>query len=311
METIRTYLNNMLAAYPKTPELMRMKEDILSTMEDKYNELKAEGKTENEAVGIVISEFGNIDELMQEMNVQPENLGRLPAVDMATAMDFVAAKKQQSRLVSTGVLLCILAHTVFMAIADRPGERTGFLGLLCLFLFIAVGVGLFIFSGFQTERFKFMEGQVYIPADVKEYAFQQQQRHRTGRNIGMLVGIMLFFLSLIVFFLLSEFTSYDGATIVAMLALIAVGVFILILSSNTYSAFNVLLQTEEYAPVHTRSGRIIGAIGAVWWPVTVVVYLAWSFISGSWGITWVVWPVAGILFGAVSGAISSLYGEKR
>jgi len=32
-------------------------------MEDKYNELKNSGKTENEAIGIVISEFGCVENI--------------------------------------------------------------------------------------------------------------------------------------------------------------------------------------------------------------------------------------------------------
>ena len=42
---------------------------MLRTMEDKYEELKMEGKSENEAIGIVISEFGNIDELIDELGL--------------------------------------------------------------------------------------------------------------------------------------------------------------------------------------------------------------------------------------------------
>ena len=37
-------------------------------MEDKYNELIAEGKMDNEATGIVISEFGNLEELAEELD---------------------------------------------------------------------------------------------------------------------------------------------------------------------------------------------------------------------------------------------------
>ena len=59
METIRTYLENLFAQLPETPELVRLRDDMLRTMEDKYEALKSEGKSENEAVGIVISEFGN------------------------------------------------------------------------------------------------------------------------------------------------------------------------------------------------------------------------------------------------------------
>ena len=69
METIQTYLENMFAAFPDNPETLRAKSELLAAMEDKYNELKNEGKSENEAIGIVISEFGNIDELMAELGV--------------------------------------------------------------------------------------------------------------------------------------------------------------------------------------------------------------------------------------------------
>ena len=70
MDTIRTYLDNMFQAFPDTPDVRRAREELLQMMEDKYTELKAEGKTENEAVGIVISEFGNIDELMEDLGLQ-------------------------------------------------------------------------------------------------------------------------------------------------------------------------------------------------------------------------------------------------
>ena len=39
-------------------------------MEDKYNELLAEGKSDNEAVGIVIAEFGNLDEVAEELGIR-------------------------------------------------------------------------------------------------------------------------------------------------------------------------------------------------------------------------------------------------
>lgn len=70
METIKTYLENMFRNLPKTKEIEHLKNELLSNMEERYNELKNEGKRENEAVGIVISEFGNIDELMEGLNIR-------------------------------------------------------------------------------------------------------------------------------------------------------------------------------------------------------------------------------------------------
>ena len=51
METILNYLDNMFVNMPKTPEVLRAKEDLAEMMEDKYNELIAEGRLQNEAIG--------------------------------------------------------------------------------------------------------------------------------------------------------------------------------------------------------------------------------------------------------------------
>ena len=67
METIKQYLETMFASLPDTPEVRRAKEELLQMMEDKYNELLAEGKSDNEAVGTVIAEFGNLDEIAEEL----------------------------------------------------------------------------------------------------------------------------------------------------------------------------------------------------------------------------------------------------
>lgn len=58
METIKNYLENMFSHLPNTPEVQKAKYELYQMMEDKYNELISEGKSDNEAIGIVISEFG-------------------------------------------------------------------------------------------------------------------------------------------------------------------------------------------------------------------------------------------------------------
>ena len=56
METIKNYLEAMFANMPRTADVEKAKAELLQMMEDKYNELISEGRTENEAVGTVISE---------------------------------------------------------------------------------------------------------------------------------------------------------------------------------------------------------------------------------------------------------------
>ena len=70
METIKTYLENMFSGLPDTPEVRKARYELEQMMEDKYSELKSSGKSENEAIGTIISEFGTIDELMEELNLE-------------------------------------------------------------------------------------------------------------------------------------------------------------------------------------------------------------------------------------------------
>lgn len=72
METIKNYLETMFAKLPNTSEVINAKRELGQMMEDKYNELIADGKSENEAVGTVISEFGNLEELADELGLKKE-----------------------------------------------------------------------------------------------------------------------------------------------------------------------------------------------------------------------------------------------
>ena len=81
METIRNYLSTMFAGLPDTPEVRKAYEELAAMMEDKYTELIAEGCGENEAVGTVISEFGNLEELAQTLGIE-EYMGEAKPVEV-------------------------------------------------------------------------------------------------------------------------------------------------------------------------------------------------------------------------------------
>lgn len=129
METIWNYLDNMFVNLPQTSEVLRAKEDLAEMMEDKYNELIKEGKMQNEAIGIVISEFGNIQELIDELGIasftnadfvkkeQEEQDHRknraasnLRHVSGLEADEYLFAMKQGSMNIATGVFLCICSR---------------------------------------------------------------------------------------------------------------------------------------------------------------------------------------------------------
>ena len=69
METLRNYLDQMFARYPETPEAIKAKAELWQMMEDKYNELTSGGAKESEAVGTVIAEFGDLEEVADSLGI--------------------------------------------------------------------------------------------------------------------------------------------------------------------------------------------------------------------------------------------------
>ena len=86
MDTIETFLDNMFAPYPATPRLIEARSELRAMMEDAYNDAIAQGKTHNEAVGQVITDFGNLHELAPVLGIaQDIRPGGAPQVAPAGA----------------------------------------------------------------------------------------------------------------------------------------------------------------------------------------------------------------------------------
>ncbi|MFC2734851.1 MAG: permease prefix domain 1-containing protein, partial [Oribacterium sp.] len=119
MEIIESYLDSMLGKLPDTPELRKARNELLQMMEDKFGELIEEGKSENEAAGTVIAEFGNLEELAESLGLRellgkreiPKNPGRVLSLDEAERClsDFTL----RAVLAGIGLMLIIISPMAF------------------------------------------------------------------------------------------------------------------------------------------------------------------------------------------------------
>lgn len=82
--------------------------------------------------------------------------------------------------------------------------------------------------------------------------------------------------------------------------MVAVGVNVIIRVSIIRSGYDALLREGEYSKTEKKAKKKIGAVSGAYWCVVTAIYLLWSFVTMRWEFTWIVWPVAGVLFGAFS-----------
>lgn len=328
METIKNYLENMFQVLPKTDEILRLKNELLLNMEEKYTELKSQGKTENEAIGIVISEFGNIDELLNEMDINIINKDEtsnenLKVITSEEAEKYILVKKNSSFLVGIGVSLCILGAAVLILLSQLAHDRIIFqtfsrntqdnLPIIILLLFIAPAVALFIYSGTLTEKYKFIEnGEFYLNQLTKSILTNEHEAISTSHKLAIIIGVCLCIISPAAI-AIGDMFGRSGSTygICFLLLIIATAVFLFIRFGSTDSAYKKLLMISEYNTQNRKNNKVIGAVSSIVFPLATCIFLLCGFLFNAWHICWLIFPITGILFGAFAGAYNSIKGVEK
>ncbi|WP_029233623.1 permease prefix domain 1-containing protein [Butyrivibrio sp. VCB2006] len=322
METIKNYLEAMFANLPNTVEVKNAKDELLSMMEDKYTELINEGKPENEAVGIVISEFGNLDELAESLgiatviNQEDESTDRR-MLSTDEVINFVADYTRRRFVLAFGVMMCIFAPIgpiMFSALGETIGfGRIELVGVLFLFVFAAIGVGAIVFSAFMNNEWKFMDKELCtIDLSTAEAIARSKSENQMTRGLYLTIGIVLCIISIIPVIVLdtvfssglSFITEGIGPSFIFIGA--GIGVLLIQMSSAKDAAYSKLLSLNDvntvagnYEPVKKERKNYVSSaakdIMSMYWKIVLCIYLIASFTSFNWGSTWLIWPIAGVL----------------
>ena len=307
METIGNYLETMFANMPNTPEVKRAKDELLQMMEDKYNELISEGVNENTAVGTVISEFGNLDELAEdlglkkevdEVNNRQDNINRR-FVSMDEVKSYLSYRTRSAIFVSVGAMLCIIS-VIFPIIGGiSSGIGVGFsVGLM--FLSIAIAVGLFVFNGVISREWSYLRKEpCQIDMATAEYVKDRLRNFRPISAIMLSVGVLLCaFCWVPVAAIRNEYMT------VSLFLMIGFGVLLIIYSSMTSKGMERILSLNDATTISGTysdgakveySNKTAEVIMSVYWPTVTCIYLCVSFLTFAWYITWIIWPIAAIL----------------
>ena len=92
--------------------------------------------------------------------------------------------------------------------------------------------------------------------------------------------------------------------------LVSVGVFLFVLSGERWGCVEELLKRDGKPREDARWAKIKDTVGTVYWLCAVAIYLGYSFITDDWDQSWIVWPIAGVLFAALA-VIMDLFGKKK
>ncbi len=345
METIYNYLDVMFASVEKTEQIEKIKADLAANMEDKYRELKAAGKSENEAIGTVIAEFGNVEELLKELgavkqadetlqaqrSARAEEMDyedetgictsgvRLKKVTEREVDDYMEEKQRMLRKTATGVFIImmgtaamiLLAHLLPRIIVHPSAEEMGnVIPIVVLLICVAAAVGIFINSGVRFSKYEYMEKGVWVEEPLKNRLTREMEAYLPTSALALTSGVMLCILGAAVLLVMSaampdsDAGGVYGLCILLVMVAVAVVLFVTVVAKK--DIYTMLLGIEDYAPERAKENKIIGIVASVVWPLTAAVFLVWGIAFNGWRISWIVFPVVGICFGAFAAVCSAV-----
>ena len=259
------------------------------------------------------------DNLEQAEPVQGSDEGSTArTVSMEEANAFLAVKEENSRRVALAVMLCILSPVALILLGgaqaygllDWSEELAGGIGLLVLILMVIPAVGLFIVSNLRISRYEYLEKE---PVDtlygVTGMVRDRKEKFQPTRTRYLVIGILICMASVIPLFVCVFFgkESFWGVVgIASVLVMAAIGVLLIVRAAIIWGGYQMLLEEEDYSRESKEASRRYGYIWSVYWCLITAAFLAWSFIGDHWNISWVIWPIAGVVFGAVVGITKAL-----
>ena len=241
-------------------------------------------------------------------------------VTMEEADAFLANNERASGRISTGVMMCILSPVLLIilggyaenGIISINEEMAVAAGVGILLVIIACAVALFIREGMRGKAYEYLE-KVCIDTEYGVSGMVKERRDAYAEKHSrlLILGIMLCVVAAVPMIIIGavHYTTANALAIpgvAAILVIIAIGVKLIVLTCIRQGGFDKLLEDGDYTRLNKRAGKYDG----IYWAIATAIYLAWSFATMRWDFTWIVWPVAGVLFAAYREVMKAVIRKK-
>lgn len=183
-ENLRRRLDELFENAPKTRRANELKEELLANLTDKYNDLVASGKSEDEAVNIAIAGIGDVDELIKGLGES----------DVLNNEKMQRDREKRALITSISVGLYIISIVVLILCVTVLG-LSGEVSVCLMFTIIAIATSLIVYN--SISRPKYVKADDTIVEEFKEWKSAnstQIEVVRSVKSIAWLAIVALYFI---------------------------------------------------------------------------------------------------------------------
>lgn len=263
---------------------------------------------------------------LQEVEPSEDNYSSARRVSLEEANEFLRLKEESATPISIGVMFFILTPLILLiliglsevSLLPFSENMAVALGLVGLFVFIAIGLYFCLKEATKLEDYKFLEEDAFetaygVTGMVRERKERFRDTHKQQITLGLLI-ITLGVLPIILTALLFDNHLYEDLYVLlgvcGTLLFISQGVRLLIKASIPMDSYNMLLEEGDYTMKNKRANKRLGIVSPIYWLLVTAIFLAYSFITNGWDHSWIFWPIAGVLY-AIVAMVASATGKKE
>lgn len=244
-------------------------------------------------------------------------------VSLEEANSFLEATPQFASRLSLAISLFILSPITLIilgglsetGIAPMTENMAAGFGTAVLLLLVAVGVVIIVMSGIAYSKYDYLEKEKIVLqygvagiVNKKKAEFAETFQ----RNIALGVGIII--VGVIPLMIAAGFSASEFVEIVCtgvLLAAVSLGVHQIVWACVIQGSFQKLLQEEDYSEENKELKKKTAGFAGIYWCFVTALYLGLSLPTNSWNTSWMIWPVAGVLFAAINGIYISIIKRKQ
>lgn len=233
----------------------------------------------------------------------------LRRVTMEEANAFLSAVGKYSSIQASAIMMYVLSPVPLLTLSGLS-ERTGggdalaVLGIVLLLLIVAAATVILIGCGHSTAQYEYLEKEdIDTDYGVDGLAREYRARWDDVCRRGTMYGVGMCILAALPVICAGMFPAewgLSGAMVGLTLVSAAVGVRMLSRTGLLHEACDKLLEENDYTREKKRRRREsrLGDASGIYWLVVTAGYLLYSFVTEDWERSWIVWPVAGVLYAA-------------
>lgn len=251
------------------------------------------------------------DENSQENSIQ-HNDGESDVrhVSDKEAEAFLNIKEETAMKVAFATFLCILSPICLilmtgwaeLGIFPFREDKGAMIGLVVLIVMVAIATVIFVLCGMKTSKFEYLEKEIIrIDSKTKDLVKLKKEEYSDTYVKNIAIGVCLSILSVAPIFVAGIFDKgeYYIFSVCALLVMVAIGILFIIPASIKNESYEKLLQEGDYSKKNKIENSSFASISTAYWVTVTAAFLLYSFITNDWARSWIIWPIAALLFVAV------------